>query len=281
MGLLACCWQSHACFLTITCEVPKCLVYYRVLGITTETYMPFETMDTEQVARYLHLDERDVRKLALRDKMPCRKRQGEFIFSKIQVDHWVERQLHQLPDRRLTEIEAGVRRYHGLQEHERDFLVCDMIPRGGVAVPLTARTTHGVLRDLVNMGDTQGLIYGRDELLDAITQRERICSTAIWPHVALPHPLHPLPYDVAEPFIIVGRCDSGIPFAAADGSLTRLFILVCGKDDGTHLHVLARLARILCRDEVVNALLGAKDRDELLRLLRQAEREAISTQAAQ
>jgi len=39
------------------------------------------------------------------------------------------------------------------------------------------------------------------------------------PGVALPHPRHPLPYDIAASFVVVGLTGAGIPFGAEDGSL--------------------------------------------------------------
>ena len=237
--------------------------------------MPFEMMDTLQVARYLHLGEREVAKLASRGKLPCQKRKQGFVFRKIEIDHWVEVQLHELPHQRLAEIEAGVRRHHGMDEHP--LVVCDMIPPVGVAVPLESRTTGSVLRDLIKLGETGGVVYDRDQVLRAVMEREELCSTAILPNVALPHPRHPVPYDIATSFVVVGRSESGIPFSAADGSLTRLFFLICCKDDRTHLHVLARLGQMLHHNGVIDNLLDAADADELRDVLTRAEQGAIAT----
>ena len=236
--------------------------------------MPHEVMDVRQIALYLHMDEREVRKLASRGKIPCRRQGDDYAFRKSDVDQWVESQLRDLPNDRLAQIEAGVRRHHGLTEE--GLVVAPMIPPGGVAVPLTSRTKQSTLRDLVALGDKCGLVYAPDTLLAAIVEREELCSTAILPEVALPHPRHPAPYDIAESFIVVGRSDNGIPFGAQDGSLTRLFFLICCKDDRTHLHVLARLGRLLHDERTVQQLLDATDAGELLRILDERERNAIA-----
>ena len=234
--------------------------------------MPFEMMDTRQVALYLHLDERKVSKLASRGKLPCQRRNGEFMFRKFEVDHWVEVQLHELPQHRLVQIEAGVRRHHGMADKgER---LCDMIPHGGVETRLNSRTAQSVLRDLVDMADRRGLVYDRQELLQAVMDREQIGSTAIRPHVALPHPRHPVPYDISQSFMIIGRSEGGIPFSASHGKLTHLFFLVCCKDDRTHLHTLARLGHVLSLDGVIDQILDADDPDHLLDILIRAERRA-------
>jgi len=236
--------------------------------------MPFELMDTQQVAKYLHLDAREVRRLAARGRMPCRKRKAGFVFRKIEIDHWIEAQLHELPRRRLAEIEHGVRSHHGIAE--TDLLVHRMIPPGGVAIPLTSRTAGSALRDLVSMAETAGMVYAPDELYKTVRDRERMQSTALTRDVALPHPRRHTPYDIAESFIVIGRSPRGLPFGAPDGSLTRLFFLICCKDDRTHLHVLARLGRMLHNRETVNALLDAADEQEVRDELRASEWLAMS-----
>lgn len=238
--------------------------------------MPHELMNIQQVARYLHLDEREVRKLASRGKIPCRRRGEDFQFRKSDLDHWVETQMHELPAGRLAQIEAAVHRHHGHAADEKALLVWPMVPPGGVAAPLASKTKSSVLRDLVALADACEMVYGREDLLAEITQREELCSTALLAGTAIPHPRHPVPYDIAESFIVVGRTESGVPFGAPDGSLTRLFFLVCCKDERTHLHVLARLSRLMQDTESQAELMMAEDADAFLAALERAERRAIS-----
>jgi len=236
--------------------------------------MPHEVMNEQQVAAYLRIDVREVIKLASRGQIPARKVGEGFQFRKGQLDHWVESQMHRLDRRRLADIEEGVGAHHGFDTDSP--VVAPLIPRGGLAVPLHARTREGVLQDLLDLAESAGLVYNREELARQIRAREELCSTALVPKVALPHPRHAVPYDIAESFVVVGLAPGGIPFGAEDGSLTRLFFLICCKDDRTHLHVLARLARMLHAPEHVDRLLAAAEPDRLRHLLRELEHAALS-----
>ncbi len=235
--------------------------------------MPHEQMDDKQVAAYLHMDHREVLKLASRAQIPCRKVGGKLIFRKGDVDHWVENQLHELGKDRLAGIERGVSRHHGFEEDI--LLVAPMIPTGGVAAPLAAKTRDSLVRRMVALADEAGMVHAKDELIQEIIQREELCSTALAPRVALPHPRHPLPYDIAASFVAVGLTASGIPFGAADGSLTRLFFLICCKDDRTHLHVLARLGRMLHEPADVDLLLECQSPQELASELLKLEQRVL------
>ena len=235
--------------------------------------MPNEIMNEQQVAAYLRMDLRELRKLCSRGQIPCRKVGGKFVFRKGDVDHWVEGQMHKLDKNRLADIAEGVSVHHGI-DHE-ELLVCPLIPEGGIAVPLAAKTRDSAIRTLVDVADGAGMVYARDELVEEINKREELCSTAFLPGVAMPHPRQPLPFDIAASFVVVGLAHSGIPFGAQDGSLTRLFFLICCKDDQTHLHVLARLAQMLHEGGAEADLLDASDAGELADRLRLHEESVV------
>jgi len=231
-------------------------------------------MSQQQVAAYLHLDVREVVKLASRGEIPCRKVRDGFVFRKGQVDHWVWERMHTLGRDRLAAIEKGVSAHHGLDAG--GLTVCSLIPAGGVAVPLRAKTRNAALLALVRLADRADLVYDKDELVAELRRREELCSTALFPQVAVPHPRHPLPWDIAASFVIVGLAPRGIPYGAEDGSLTRLFFLTCCKDERTHLHVLARLALVLHGSGVIEELTAAQSAEEFGEMLLRQERAAAA-----
>ena len=238
--------------------------------------MPHEQMNASQVAAYLAMDLREVIKLASRGQIPCTKVGGDkapkdrFRFIKSEIDHWIETQMHTLNRERLASIAKSVSDHHGLDSE--GMLLCSHIPADGLDVPMHARTREATIRELVDVADRAGMVYLRDELVEEVRERENVCSTALIPGVAIPHPRHPVEYDIVESFVVVGLTHSGIPFGAPDGSLTRLFFLVCCKDDRTHLHLLARLAQMLHSPGVMDDLMAADSPDELMGILRKCEK---------
>jgi len=237
--------------------------------------MPHEAMNVEQVAKYLKLTVKEVVKLASRGRLPARKVSGKFQFRKGQVDHWVEEQMPELSRRRLAQIERGVTAHHGL-DHEAT-IVTDMVPPGGIVAALPAKTRDSAIRLLVAAAEGDELVYDASDLVAKIREREELCSTAVHPGVALPHPRQPLPYDIASSFVIVGRTSSGIPYGSPDGGLTRLFLLICCKDDRTHLHVLARVSRMLDQT-TIDRLMEAPEADDMREILLRRELVVVAEQ---
>jgi PTS system nitrogen regulatory IIA component len=97
------------------------------------------------------------------------------------------------------------------------------------------------------------------QVLKAVQDREELMSTAFDSGVAIPHPRQPLADAVSESIVAFGRTLSGIPFGAPNNSLTDLFFLVVCRDARTHLHVLARLGRLIQKPDFLAALRAAPD----------------------
>ncbi|HLQ45847.1 MAG TPA: PTS sugar transporter subunit IIA, partial [Planctomycetaceae bacterium] len=74
-----------------------------------------------------------------------------------------------------------------------------------------------------------------------------------------PHTRNPLPEALGESLIAFGRTLSGIPFGAPKRQLSDLFFLVLCRDSRTHLHVLARLGRIIQLPGFVDELRSAEE----------------------
>lgn len=231
-------------------------------------------MNEQQVATYLTMNLRDIIKWASRDQIPCRKvGDQKYRFQKEDIDHWIWEQMHSFDSKALKGIERGVSEHHGFDVEKP--LICPMISEKAMTVPLKAKTSHSVIRMLLDQAEKANLIYARDELINEFLGREKLCSTAMLPGVAFPHPRQPMPYDIASSFIVAGVTSNGIPFGAKDGSLTRLFFLVCCKDDRTHLHVLARLVRILEDRSIVEKLMDSETPGQLAETLAHRELELL------
>jgi len=111
--------------------------------------------------------------------------------------------------------------------------------------------------------------------LQAVLGREELCTTAIEGCIAIPHPRRPLPYDLADSVLAVARTSRGIVFGALDGKLTDLFFLTASQDDHHHLHLLARLCRMLHEEKWVEQLRHAETADEMVELMKQREQEVL------
>ncbi len=226
--------------------------------------MGTDTMDLDQLASYLRRDSRELHKLATRGELPGRKVGGAWRFARAEINLWLGTAMRGFDDDQLKHIE-------NTHPEPQEPLLTNLLAPACVEVPLSARTKDSILRDMVRLAEQSWQVYDPEAVLDAIRAREEIASTAQPDGVAILHPRRPLPAALGEHVIAFGRTSSGVPFGGPDGALTDVFFLVACRDDKTHLRVLARIARLLLRDDFLAAMRGLETPADALRIIRDAE----------
>jgi len=235
--------------------------------------MPHQYMTIEELTRFLGLDFRRVSRMAQRGEIPSQKVGGNFRFSRAEVTEWLQQQIGD-DSHDWQSMDAGMTAHR--QANPEDAQVMPLLCPEAISISLAARTKASVLRELVALAQETGVLYDGEELLEALIRREELCSTAMEAGIAIPHPRRPLPYAVAEPIIVVAHVPQGIGFGAPDGRLTNLFFMTCSQDDRHHLHVLARLCRMLCKKDFPQQLREASGPQEVMDLMHSRELDVIS-----
>jgi PTS system nitrogen regulatory IIA component len=229
-----------------------------------------EILDINQAASYLSRDVREVGKLASRGVLPGRRVNGEWRFARAEISHWLESRLHEYSEPELEALESA----HSVEIDEP--LLGNLLCESLVAVPLGAATRSSVLRELVKLAGTAWQVYDPDAVLEAITAREEMGSTALDCGISIPHAHRPLGDAVlGEPLIAFGKTSRAVPFGGERGMMADLFFLVLSKDDKTHVRVLARLSRLVRREGFVAQLRSAETPLEAYELLIATERELL------
>ncbi len=236
--------------------------------------MPYRNMTAKELAKLLGVDSRRVEQLAQRGKIPCQRIRGEYRFNRAQITQWLQQKMSTMSSDNLAGLDAGLSAQR--QAQQDDAIITSLLRIEAVTPNLGSRTKNSTLRSLVALAQDTGLVYDEDALLQAVMHREELCSTAMDHGIAIPHPRSPLPYDIVEPILVVARTTQGICFGGSDGRRSNLFFLIASQDDSHHLHVLARLCRMLQDESLIIQLNSAKTAQDLIQLLSQRERDVIA-----
>ena len=238
--------------------------------------MSHRVFTIKEVAEYLHLNTADIEKLVKRDEIP-HIRQGERVtFRRQDIDSWASQRILNLSHAHLAD-------YHALSSKRAQevsdgaALMPSMVSTAGICVDLPSRTRSSIIRAMVALAETTGLLSDPADLLAAIEEREQLCSTALPGGVALLHPRHHAPYIATESFIVIGRTVQPVHFNAPDGKPTDLFFLVCCLEDRLHLHTLARLCTLYQKTDLLNAMRLADNNASMLATLLEAEAQLLRT----
>lgn len=217
--------------------------------------MPRDWYTLEELAEHLGRDRREIERLANRGRIPGHKRSGEWQFHSAEVTQWLEHEMREYSDSQLADVER-TQRSSSLDPH---LPVSSLLAVETVQVPLEARTKRSVLECLVEVAGRTWKIWEPAAVLKAVQEREELMSTAFDQGVAIPHPRQPLADAIEDSVMAFGRTLSGIPCGAPNNSLTDLFFLVVCRDSRTHLHVLARLGRMIQHPDFLHQLREAPD----------------------
>jgi fructose-specific phosphotransferase system IIA component len=148
----------------------------------------------------------------------------------------------------------------------------DFVSREAVRADLTADDKESVIREmtqaLLDAGKVAPSEY--EGIIKAILKREELGSTGIGRGVAVPHTKHA---SVDRLIGTVGVSTEGVDFDSLDGEKVNLFFLLISPPDrpGDHLRALENVSRQLRDDTFCKFLKQAKNTEEILQLLDEAD----------
>lgn len=239
--------------------------------------MPYRSLTVKELAQMIGADARRLERMAQRGEIPCQKVGGELRFNRAEITEWLQQNMGTMTGDHLAEVDAGMTAHR--QKPQSEAIIRPLLRPEAVTTRLNSRGKNSLLRELVALAGRTGLVYDDQALLEAVMAREEMCSTAMDGGIAIPHPRRPLPYEIADSVLVVAKVGGGLVFGAPDGKLTDLFFLTASQDDTHHLHILARLCRMLHDDEWVAQLHACETSAEMIDLLIDREIKVIAQSA--
>ncbi len=148
--------------------------------------------------------------------------------------------------------------------------LCEMLQENCMTLGLGSNAREGVLKEIVNTVDLDGMVADRGALVDALCERERLGSTGIGYGIAIPHARTDAVRNIV---MLFGRSAQGVEFGAMDGKPVHLFFMIASPPaaSGEYLKVLARLASLLKEEDFRKKLMGAENCKDILSILRNGE----------
>jgi len=209
-----------------------------------------DIMTAKDVAQYLRMNERTVLKLAQEGKIPATKVASQWRFMRHVLEEWLESKM---------QVQTGPYVDDAAEFERTSLKVRDLLVPELVRPQLESVSKADVIAEMVNvLAETPRLKHKGGILLKALLERERLCSTGLGRGYAFLHPRRALINLVSRPMLAVGRSVGGIDFAALDGKPTFIFYLVCAPNDSIHLKMMAALARVSARQDLLPGLRKAR-----------------------
>jgi len=136
-----------------------------------------------------------------------------------------------------------------------------------ICLSLKEKSKNKVIAELVELISQSGKLQDKSNFYNAILKREKLGSTGIGNGVGIPHAKS----GKVDGFIIAfARHNAGIDFGALDGEKTYLFFILASpeSDIGGHLKILADISRLVKDKFIVERLRSARDKKEILKIIK-------------
>ncbi len=146
-----------------------------------------------------------------------------------------------------------------------------MLDENSFLINFDATSKKQMLNELCKLASKK---FNLDErtLLENLTKREKLGSTAVGNGIAIPHANIS---GISEPRVLVATLSEGLDFNAVDDQpIDIVFLLLAPDNEGSeHLQALALVSRLLRNNELTNKLRGCKSPESAMMVITQIDSE--------
>ncbi len=149
--------------------------------------------------------------------------------------------------------------------------ITDLLSKESIMLNAEPKSKLKAIDLLIDLQVSGGCIANKEVYKQGILAREEAASTAVGDGIAIPHAKSEA---VKEPSLAAMTVPSGVDYEALDGEPSTLFFMIAAPNDGdVHLEVLSRLMTMLMDEKFKEKLLGAKSKEEFLKIIDDMEKE--------
>jgi PTS system nitrogen regulatory IIA component len=154
--------------------------------------------------------------------------------------------------------------------------VVELLDPEAITVDIKSQDKDGVLSELIDLLVLSKGIKktDKDEVLSKLKDREVLGSTGIGKGIGIPHAKSS---GIKKMTAAMGISKKGVNFRSLDGESAYIFFLLLapGETPGPHLKALAKISRLLDDKFVRERLRAAKDKKEILKIIKEEEQKKI------
>ncbi|MEI0558988.1 PTS fructose transporter subunit IIABC [Brachyspira intermedia] len=142
----------------------------------------------------------------------------------------------------------------------------DVITLDCINTDLKGTTKSEIIDEMVDILYNNGKLNDREEYKQEILKREAQSSTGMEEGIAIPHGKTKA---VKIPTVAIGISKKGVDYESLDGEPSYLFFMIAAPENSndSHIELLSKITTLLLEDDIREALLNAKSKEEVLDIL--------------
>lgn len=146
----------------------------------------------------------------------------------------------------------------------------DVLKVNLIKTDLKGTTRDECIQELIDLLAENDLADDKQELFDAIIEREKIMTTGVGNGIAIPHCKTSKSPEFA---VSLGLKKDGVDFSAIDDKPVKIVFLLTGPENNPSLHIklLSRISRLMSSEDLRSQLLDSSDSEEVFNLISEEE----------
>lgn len=144
-----------------------------------------------------------------------------------------------------------------------DIKLHNFISSSLVSLQIQNNTKEGIIRELCDLLDQDGLLTNKQLFVNEVLEREKTFSTGMQTGIAIPHAKTNC---VSAPAIVIGLKPEGVDFDSLDKYPSTIFILIAIPKYSPHLSILTKISTLLNNPEFRHKVLSSKKKIDIIKL---------------
>lgn len=142
----------------------------------------------------------------------------------------------------------------------------DVITLDCINIDLKGQTKSEIIDEMIDILYNNGKLNDREEYKKEILKREAQSSTGMEEGIAIPHGKTDA---VKIPTVAIGISKKGVDYESLDGKPSHLFFMIAAPENSndSHIELLSKITTLLLEDDIREALLNVKSKEEVLDIL--------------
>lgn len=216
----------------------------------------------KQLAEYLMVSEKTVYRMLDRNQLPAVRVGAQWRFRKIDIDAWLTDEVRRVE-------------YEGQQgaldaADAADIAIAPLLVPENVWLSVAA-TSRDELLGFLAASALLDVHVDRDALFRSLRDREAICSTAVLPNAAFPHPVDPRPFRFTRKRVLLAVMREPLDFHDPHGHRPRIVAAILARSVQGQLLALSRAMKLFADPTLVDALLAAHKATDAIATIAAAE----------
>jgi nitrogen PTS system EIIA component len=222
-----------------------------------------DILTIRQLSEYLMVSEKTIYRMLDRNVLPAVRVGAQWRFRKRDIDSWLDERVRKVEVEGqkavLEELAPSEIDLHPLLTPENVWLDVPPQPRDELLSWIVGRAT---LEEGVD----------RQALYESIRARELVCSTALVPDAAFPHPNEPSAFRFSRKRILLAVLREPVSFHDLNGHRPRVLVVILARTVQGYLLTISRAVKLFGSAALIGRIVRCGTPAELIGVIRDAER---------